>query len=152
MARVLSTRTPKGEFMVIRRLQCLGEFKHRFNTVEVLETFFMKQGKSRREKHLAQNRAGAERRRKASEKRVAIKALYEQGKSYNEIAAELGIGYASVAQHVRKLIDGGHVVRRKGNDERDPLRTAIERRPASDWTGGLLGVRGGVAGSGPEGP
>lgn len=152
MARVLSTRTPKGEFMVIRRLQCLGEFKHRFNTVEVLETFFTKLGKARRELHLEQNRAGAERRRASNEKRARIKALFEQGKTYNEIAAEMGIGYASVAQHVRRLIDAGHVVRRKGNGNSDPVRRLAEGRPASDWTGGLLGVRGGVAGRSPEGP
>lgn len=102
-ARVISTRTPDGEFYVVRRLACTAFPKsHRFNTVEVLESLIAKIPRKRIEEYLGHNRRGAQRNRTAHERYMAAVQLINAGEKYDVVAADLGVSLASVRKYASK--------------------------------------------------
>lgn len=123
--RVVSTRT-RGEFYVVRRQQCEAfPDKHRFNTVEVLETLIKKFPRTRIEELLGHNRRGAERNRLATERREKALAMIREGEKYDVIAATVGVSLASVRKYAREGLQAGELdVRRGGHG------TAVRVQPA----------------------
>lgn len=114
-ARVISTRTPNGEFYVVRRLSCTAfPREHRFNTVEVLETLITKIPRKRIEQYLGNNRRGAARNREAHERCMATIRMINEGDKHDVIAATLGISLSSVRKYASKGIQAGHVKARRG--------------------------------------
>lgn len=114
-ARVISTRTPNGEFYVVRRLACTAFPRtHRFNTVEVLESLIAKIPRKRIEEYLGHNRRGAARNRTAHERYTAAVQLINAGEKYDVIADQLGVSLASVRKYASKGLQAGHVTARRG--------------------------------------
>lgn len=112
-ARVLSTRTPDGEFYVVRRYQCELHKAHKFNTVEVLETLIKKIARSQIDKLLSHNRRGAERMRLANKRKAFILLSVARGVKYEAVAADLDVSLGLVRKVVKEFTDGpGKIGRR----------------------------------------
>ena len=121
-ARVLSTRTPNGEFYVVRRMGCTAEpVAHRFNTVEVLETLIKKFAGKRVQELLGHNRRGAERMRTYHARRDAVLAKVRAGGKYEVIAQEVGVSLASVRKYVREAATGPLPPGRRPNGHSPPV-------------------------------